>query len=103
MSYLPDTRDSSDNNPYWEGNLTKENKHRIEEYDFAVEQLNNALDNIECIDTSELDIDQKYHLNKVIEDDATRKALREFLLGYMEIQRNDYVISMIESQPDNEN
>ena len=102
MSYLPDTRDSSDNNPYWEGNLTKENKARIQEYDYAVDQVNNALDNLECIDTSELNIDQCYHLEKVISDEATCKALREFLLGYMEMQRNDYVISMIENQPDEE-
>lgn len=100
MSYLPDTRDSSEDNAYWEGNLTKENKARIAEYDFAVEQLNNAIDNLESIDTSELDVDQNYHLEKVIGDETTRKALREFLLGYMEMQRNDYVISMIENQPD---
>ena len=101
MSYLPNTRDE-DSGAYYEGNLTPDNKARIEEYDFAVEQLNNALDNLECIESSGLDIDQEYHLNKVISDEATLKVLREFLLDYMESQRNDYVISMIENQPDNE-
>lgn len=101
MSYIPNTRDK-DSGAYYEGNLTPDNKARIEEYDFAVEQLNNALDNLECIESSELDIDQEYHLNKVISDEATVKVLRELLLYYMESQRNDYVISMIENQPDNE-
>lgn len=101
MSYLPNTRDE-DSGAYYEGNLTKENKARIEEYDFAVEQVTNALDNLECIDTSELDTDQEYHLRKVVEDDETRQALREYFLEFMEIQRNDYVIAMIENQPDDE-
>ena len=102
MSYLPDTRNSDENNPYWEGNLNQVNKAKIAEYDFAVEQLNNAIDNLDSIDTSGLDIDQNYHLDKVIHDETTRKALREFLLGFMETSRNDYVISMIENQPDKE-
>lgn len=100
MSYLPDTRDPRDDNPYYEGNLTKENKARIQEFDFAVEQVNNAFDNLECIEPEGLDIDQEYHLNKVILDDATRNALKNFILGFLEDQRNDYVISMIENQPD---
>ena len=101
MSYLPNTRDKN-SGAYYEGNLTKENKARIEEYDFAVEQVGNALDNLECIDTSELDTDQEYHLRKVVEDDAIRQKLREYFLDFMEIQRNDYVIAMIENQPDEE-
>lgn len=101
MSHLPNTRDE-ESGAYYEGNLTKENKARIEEFDFAVEQLENAFDNLECIDASELDIDQEYHLNKVISDEATLNALREFILNFMENTRNDYVIAMIENQPDEE-
>jgi hypothetical protein len=87
---------------YYEGNLTDENKARIKEFDFAVDQLENAFDNLECIDTSNLDIDQEYHLNKVISDEATLQAFKEFILGFMESSRNDYVISMLENQPDEE-
>ena len=52
------------------------------------------------METEELDIDQEYHLNKVISDEATLKALKDFVLGFVENSRNDYVISMIENQPD---
>lgn len=111
MSWLPNTRLKKDrsrfssevkDNPYYEGNLTDENKARIQEFDFAVEQVENAFDNLECMETEELDIDQEYHLNKVISDEATLKALKDFILGFVENSRNDYVISMIESQPDKE-
>ena len=90
MSYLPNTRDE-ESGAYYEGNLTDENKARIEEFDFAVNELENAFDNLECIDTSNLDIDQEYHLNKVINDEATLQALKEFILDFMESSRNDYV------------
>lgn len=111
MSWLPNTRLKKDrsrfssevkDNPYYEGNLTDENKARIQEFDFAVEQVEDAFDNLECMETEELDIDQEYHLNKVISDEATLKALKDFILGFVENSRNDYVISMIESQPDKE-
>lgn len=111
MSWLPNTRLKKDrsrfssevkDNPYYEGNLTDENKARIKEFDFAVEQVEDAFDNLECMETEELDIDQEYHLNKVISDEATLKALKDFILGFVENSRNDYVISMIESQPDKE-
>ena len=109
MSWLPNTRLKKDrsrfssevtDNPYYEGNLTDENKARIQEFDFAVEQVEDAFDNLECMETDELDIDQEYHLNKVISDEATLKALKDFILGFVENSRNDYVISMIENQPD---
>ena len=109
MSWLPNTRLKKDrsrfssevkDNPYYEGNLTDENKARIQEFDFAVEQVENAFDNLECIEPEGLDIDQEYHLNKVISDEATLKALKDFILGFVENSRNDYVISMIENQPD---
>ena len=86
MSWLPNTRLKKDrsrfssevtDNPYYEGNLTDENKARIQEFDFAVEQVENAFDNLECMETEELDIDQEYHLNKVISDEATLKALSD--------------------------
>lgn len=108
MSWLPNTRLKKDrsrfssevtDNPYYEGNLNDENKARIQEFDFAVEQVENAFDNLECMDTTEqLDIDQEYHLNKVISDEATLKALKDFIFGFVENSRNDYVISMIENQ-----
>lgn len=107
MTWLPNTRLKKDrsrfssevtDNPYWEGNLNKENKARIDEFDFAVEQVKNAFDNLECMETSELDIDQEYHLNKVLSDEATMKAFKGFILGFVEDSRNDYVISMIECQ-----
>ena len=99
----PDTRDSSYDNPYWEGNLNEKNETITKGYDIAVEQVDNAIDNLECIDTSELNTDQIYHLQKVVEDDSTRQALRHYLLEYLEIQRNTMVVAMIEEQPDEEN
>ena len=110
MTWLPNTRLKKErsrfsseikDNPYWEGNLTDENKARISEFDFAVEQVDTAFDNLEgCVDTSELDLDQEYHLNKVISDEATLKVIKDFIFEFVENQRNEYVISMIENQPE---
>lgn len=99
---IPDTRDSSYDNPYWEGNLNEKNETITKGYDIAVEEVDNAIDNIACIDTSELDTDQEYHLQKVVEDDAIRQKLREYFLEYLEIQRNTMVVAMIENQLDEE-
>ena len=99
----PDTRNSDENNPYWEGNLNEKNETITKGYDIAVEEVNNAIDNIACIDTSELNTDQIYRLQKVVEDDSTRQALREYLLEYLEMQRNTMVVAMIENQPDKTN
>ena len=98
----PDTRDSSFDNPYWEGNLNEKNETITKGYDIAVKQVDNAIDNLECIDTSELNTDQIYYLKKVVEDGSTRQKLREYFLEYLEIQRNSMVVAMIENQPDEE-
>lgn len=98
----PDTRDSSYDNPYWEGNLNEKNETITKGYDIAVEEVDKAIDNIACIDTSELNTDQIYHLRKVVEDDEIRQKLREYFLEYLEIQRNSMVVAMIEDQSDEE-
>lgn len=99
MSCLPNTRDK-ESGAYYEGNLNEENKSKIAEFDFAVNELENAFGNLECIDTQELDIDQEYHLNKVITDEKTLQVFKEFILEFMENTRNDYIISLIENQPE---
>ena len=79
-------------NAYYEGNLTEENKERIREYDFATENAKNVLMSAEEY-AAEWDLDVRPSDIKAVLD-----ALVEWFPDEMETRRNDYVISMIESQ-----
>ena len=108
MSRLPDTRQEyveppfsgtkgakgmeKEPNAYYEGNLTEENKERIREYDFATENAKNVLMSAEEY-AAEWDLDVRPSDIKAVLD-----ALVEWFPDEMETRRNDYVISMIESQ-----
>ena len=83
-------------NPYWEGNLCKENKICIQGYDCAVEEIRAFFDNIEdyapCEGYSDAQDEEKKNLCQ---------AIKAKLDEYLECQRDEIITSLIENQEDN--
>ncbi|MBQ6519976.1 MAG: hypothetical protein IJI14_14730 [Anaerolineaceae bacterium] len=106
MAYFPNTREKTIKNScsgemrengYWEGNLSPENKKLMMVYDFAAEDAADFFDNADgfCYDVSESSevlIPKKVYT-------ITIETLKEKFLEFIEIKRNDMVVSLIENQP----
>lgn len=104
MTYIPDARaeyiepltskEVRQKNPYYEGNLSEENKKALHEFDLTLQLVDGCFDNAEDF-VHETDIDVRpSDIRTVI------KAFHEWLKDYMETQRDEYVVSMIDWQED---
>ncbi len=81
-------------NPYYEGNLRSEfDKEFLHGYDFLAEEiLPQFFDNIYMYEDELAEVGVKLRQNTV-------EVLKECLADYVETQRNDTVVYMIEKEP----
>ena len=93
MSYIPDCRTDAD---YNEKFLGHDDKEFVRGYDWCTEHAaKNAFDNLYCWDHDDLDV-RPSDIGKVLE------AFKPFLLDWIEQERNNLIVSMIDSMDDEE-
>ncbi len=109
MTYIPDTRekeiktgDGNEQNPYYEGNLSEQDKTYIRGYDYAVKGvLDTIFDNIGEYDFSVEgeDIEMGRFLCNHPE---IRQKMREVFDCQFELERNEIIVAMIDGYDEKE-
>lgn len=123
MTYIPDVRKKkiqrrfqgeAVDNPYWEGNLNVDDKVVLMAYDKCFESFENGLANVSLSDELEeagVDVDLLENVLKEPNDPDLIEALNNanhetqavfdfiiYIENWMEMQRNEMVVSLIESE-----
>lgn len=123
MTYIPDVRKKkiqrrfqgeAVDNPYWEGNLSVDDKVVLMAYDKCFEGFENGLANVSLSDELEragVDVDLLEDVLKEPNDPDLIEALNNanhetqavfdfiiYIENWMEMQRNEMVVSLIESE-----
>lgn len=129
MSYIPNVRREKDYNkftgeernepnPYYEGNLNAENKQIKNGYDFACNSIKSFFSNIsiyedalqEFFNTENIDEEvltaswedlNEEEIEGLSSETAICLCIKDCLLHYMEINRNELVTSLLEEQNEN--
>lgn len=115
MNYLPNIREkivTTDGgkkaNPYWQGNLTKDNQFKLKGYDNSIDYAEDFFEELKlyeeelkkAVPTLELEFDK---LGKELSDADISKlndqtkfvlSLKKCFYNYMELSRNEFGISL---------
>lgn len=91
MSYIPNIREEG---PYNEKNLQGENRAYIQGFDAAVQTVDGFFDNLDIYSSENLVV---HYLQ---EHEEAAEQVKKALLDYLEMERNEAGVSLIDAQPD---
>ncbi len=113
--------DKNERNPYWEGYLNDTDKEYVRGYDWNTEQVVSSFfqnldvfaDELDFLDMDDIDIENvvsergsseysEEELEGMSESTLIAKKMRECLLKWIEMERNELVVSMIEGMKEEE-
>ena len=113
--------DKNERNPYWEGYLNDTDKEYVRGYDWNTEQVVSSFfqnldvfaDILDFIDTDDIDIEEVVSERSILEysdeelaekSESTliAKKMRECLLEWIEMERNELIVSMIDGMKEDE-
>lgn len=89
MTFFPNVREDED---YNEKMLKPPFIDRLGGYDYAVEEVETAFNNLDA------HIDESLVIHYLAEHKEELEKIKEIVLRYLEIERNEMVVSMIETQ-----
>ena len=90
---------TDEKNPYWEGNLNDNDRELLREFDFAADSFKSFFDNLDIYDTN-FDIEgEDINLSRFLHNHpAILETLKDAFAHYVEMERNETVVSLIESE-----
>ena len=113
--------DKNERNPYWEGYLNDTDKEYVRGYDWNTEQVVSSFfqnldvfaDELDFLDMDDIDIENvvserdsseysEEELEGMSKSTLIAKKMRECLLKWIEMERNELVVSMIEGMKEEE-
>lgn len=91
MTFFPNVREDED---YNEKMLKPPFIDRLGGYDYAVEEVETAFNNLDA------HVDESLVIHYLAEHKEELEKLKSVIMRYLEIERNEMVVSMIEAQAD---